>query len=281
MANGPGTVRLVVLNHDGGPLLGRCLDALQALDWPSDELELVVVDNASTDGSPEAVEAAFPGVRLIRTGSNTGFPANNEALRDLTGIRFVGLVNNDAFVEPGWLRAMVGALEADPALGAATGKLVFAPRFVDLVVETPTSRPGLRDHRDLGVRVSGLRVDGTERWRSTQVVGGWGPEPVGADGATATWTSGRSTVRVPLDGPGDRFAGRVAIRLDAPAARTAHLDGGAGPVEVEVGPDASWVELDVAGTTYDVVNNAGGVVFTDGYGADRGFLDPDDGRWDE
>src|SRR5687767_7635097 len=96
-------VRLVVLNFNGGAHLERCVEHLEALDWPADRLEIVVVDNASTDGSPEQLEARHPRARLIRSPVNTGFPANNLALRDLDGVDYVGLVNNDAFVTPGYL----------------------------------------------------------------------------------------------------------------------------------------------------------------------------------
>ena len=86
---------------------------------------------------------------MIHSPTNTGFPANNLALGDLGGVRYVGLVNNDALVDPGWVRAMVDVLDADVGLGAATGRLVFAPRFVDLHVGGS------------GVRITGLRVDGS------------------------------------------------------------------------------------------------------------------------
>ncbi|HZM39285.1 MAG TPA: glycosyltransferase, partial [Acidimicrobiales bacterium] len=97
-------MRVVVLNWNGADHLGACLDALAALDWPSDRLELVVVDNASSDGS-DRIAAERDGIRLVRNDHNGGFVANNLALRDLDGVDFVGLVNADSFVEPGWLRA--------------------------------------------------------------------------------------------------------------------------------------------------------------------------------
>src|SRR3954468_15336337 len=102
----PGTVRLVVLNYNGGAFVGRCVEHLLALDWPPDQLEIVVVDNASTDGSTDALAARFPDVRIIRNPRNEGFPANNLGLADLDGVRYAGLVNSDGFVDPGWLRAL-------------------------------------------------------------------------------------------------------------------------------------------------------------------------------
>src|SRR5262245_20208075 len=95
----PPPVRLGVLNYNGGDLTARCVRHLERLDWPADRLEIVVVDNASTDGSDQLLEQR-PRVRLVRSPRNTGFPANNLALRDLDDVDFVGLVNNDALAEP-------------------------------------------------------------------------------------------------------------------------------------------------------------------------------------
>lgn len=131
---GPGAararrVRVVVVNYDGGEAVLRCVDALAALETPH-HVEIVVVDNASSDGSPEALRQR-PGVAVWPSGSNLGFVANNLALADLTGLDFVALVNNDAFVEPGWLDPLVAALDADAGLGAVQSKIVFDGRRTD------------------------------------------------------------------------------------------------------------------------------------------------------
>ncbi len=122
-------VRVVVVNFNGGDAVARCVDALAALDTRHD-VEIVVVDNASSDGSPEALRQR-PEVALWPSGSNLGFVANNLALADLEGVDYAALVNNDAFVDPGWLDPLVDALEADPGLGAVQSKIVFDQRDAD------------------------------------------------------------------------------------------------------------------------------------------------------
>jgi GT2 family glycosyltransferase len=121
-------VRVIVLNHNGGDDVLRCVTALRATDWPRDSLELVVVDNASTDGSVEKIAASHPDVEIVAAGANLGFPANNLALRDLSSVAFVALVNNDAFVEPGWLEPLVSELEGDGRVGAANALVLFEGR---------------------------------------------------------------------------------------------------------------------------------------------------------
>lgn len=271
-------VRLVVLNWNGRDHLPRCLDALTGLDWPADRLDLVVIDNASTDGSDALVER-HPRVRLLRNDHNGGFVANNLALRDLDGVDFVGLVNADSFVEPGWLRAMVRGLEQDERLGAASARMLFADRFVEVTVEAPTFSPPGPDPRDLGVMVSGLRVDGVDRWRGAQLVdGAWGIEHR-ADGITFQWTSDRTTVRMPI-GDGRRLPQRVELALAAEAPKKVTARAGEDERTIEVGRDPRWHDVPVGREPVDVVNNVGSVLIDGGYGADRGFLEVDDGQYD-
>ena len=272
------SVRLVVLNWNGGDLLGACLDAVGKLDWPADRLEVVVVDNASTDGS-DRIAAERPGVRLVRNDHNGGFVANNLALRDLDGVDYVGLVNADSFVEPGWLAALVAGIESDDRLGAVSARMVFADRFVELSVTSPTFRPGGRDPRELGVMVSGVRADGVDRWRDAQVAaGGWGIEHR-ADGGLFHWTGPEATLRVPV-GDGTALPERVAIELAAEAPKRVTVRCGDRTSVLDVGAAPAWHDLQVTGPIVDVVNNAGSVLVEGGYGADRGFLEADRGQYD-
>jgi GT2 family glycosyltransferase len=279
-------VRLVVLNYNGGDFVVRCLEALTKLDWPADRLELVVVDNRSGDGSDRVLEERFPEVRLVRNSANTGFPANNLGMRDLAGVDYVGLVNSDAFLEPDWLHPMVAALEADPEVGAASARMLFADRFVEIAVASPTFVPGVADSRELGVMVSGVRVGGGDRWRNAQIAdGGWGLEH-GRDGLFQ-WTRGHAVVRVPAaagastGSAGSGSGASAEVRLAAESAKTVTLTCGSWSQAVEVGTEPEWFPVELATAPIDVVNNVGSVVLTDGSGADRGYLEVDRGQYDE
>jgi GT2 family glycosyltransferase len=289
-------IRLVVLNYNGGELVVQCLEALAKLDWPADRLEVVVVDNASTDGSDAVIAERFPGAGLIRSPRNNGFPANNLALRHLDGVDYVGLVNPDSCVEPGWLRALVAALEADGGLGAVSPRMLFADRFVDVEISSPTFVPGAADRRTLGVQVSGARVDGVDRWRDAQLAEGtWGIEH-DPTGGRFHWTSERAVVRLPAGlaqtggrqpppGPvrqaGDVRPRLAELRLAAEGPKRIALRCGTVERHADVGVSPAWVEIQLSGTPHDIVNNVGSIVFNDGYGADRGFLEPDEGQYQE
>ena len=278
-----GRVRVVVLNFNGGPDLLRCIDAIAATDWDG-ELEVVLIDNASTDGSVGPVLTGHPTVRLIEAGANLGFVANNLALADLDGVDHVALVNNDAFVEPGWLTPLVAALDADPELGAVQSKILLAGRFVEIEVRAPVDDPRTFDPRQLGVQLRGVRVDGVDRAARTHLVGGLGAEQEG--GSIVEWTAGDAVLRVPIasgeDGRGDDGPEpAVQVCLAATRSKSVTLGRGATAVEVTVDPSPRWVDVPAPAERVRVVNNVGTWLTTDGSGTDRGWLEVDRGQRDE
>ncbi|CAB4625255.1 unannotated protein [freshwater metagenome] len=271
-------VRVVVLNFNGGVLTLKCLRHLRNLDWPAAQLEIVCVDNASTDGSVEAIRGEFPEVEIRQTGSNLGFPANNLAMSDLQGVDYVALLNNDAYVEPEWLSALAETMEGSPELGAVCSKLLLAPKFTDVVVDSPAFETGPGDTRVLGVMLRGVQVDGVDVWRDAHVgEGGWGRE---ADWrGTFEWMGPHGVVRVPFE-PGTTPK-NATLFFDSPVPTTVTVDGGTGPMAVAVDSGRSFVTVGLSPKPYDVVNNVGSIVFEDGAGADRGWLARDDGSFDE
>jgi GT2 family glycosyltransferase len=272
-------VRVVVLNYNGGELTLRCLESLERLEWPRAQLEIVVVDNGSGDRSVGAVRERFPDARLIEAGRNLGFAGgNNLGLRDLGDADYVALLNNDACVEPNWLAPLVAALEADPALGAASPKILFASSFAEVTLEAPTYVPGRGDPRELGVRVSGAHASGEDRWRGSQFGEGFYGEERGAgEEASFRWSGPRATLRVPAATSESQAELRLA------AERPKEVVAGSGGVEARltVGPVPAWVEVPLDGTRVDVLQNAGSVLYEGGYAGDRGFLEVDRGQYDE
>ncbi|MHB9133083.1 MAG: glycosyltransferase family 2 protein [Armatimonadota bacterium] len=114
---------IVIVNWNTREDLRRCLASLPA-GASTTSLEVFVVDNASTDGSAEMVEAEFPGVRVIRNSGNTGFAhANNQALRQCEG-DYLLLLNPDTLVQPGALDVLIAGMEAHPDTGIGGAKLL-------------------------------------------------------------------------------------------------------------------------------------------------------------
>ncbi len=268
-----------MLNYNGGAHVLRCVEHILGLDWPEEALDVVVVDNDSTDGSVEAITDLYERVRVIQTGVNLGFPANNRALTELDECDYVGLVNNDAFVAADWLQHLVHELETDPSVGAVCPKITFEPRFVDVRVRSDVFEPGGADPRVLGVRVSGIEVDGSDVWRRCHFADGfWGLETGTEMETTFQWTDGNAVLRVPSRGEGG--GGRAALRLAGHPGTTVQVSAGDETVECVIGDEPLWAEIDLSGPCYDVINNVGSVLIDGGFGADRGYLEPDNGQYD-
>jgi GT2 family glycosyltransferase len=274
-------VRVVVLNYDGGEMTLRCLRALRAVDWPEDAIEVMLVDNASIDGIAPRIRREMPWVEVVEHTHNAGFAGGcNLGLRDLADFDYVALLNNDAIADRNWLRPLVDALESDSQLGAACSKIVFAPAFVTLTVETPTFRPS-GDGRELGVKITGLAVDGVEAWENAQFADGCYAEHTRGSGIEQLcWTGSRGEVRVPVE-PGAALPASIEIELSAEQSKPVCLSAGGPNDEVRVTEHPSWYSVPVSGPTYDVINNVGSRLVLGGYGGDRGFLEPDRGQYSE
>jgi len=141
-------VRAVVLDHDGGELTLKCLRELVSTQWPSERLEVVLVDNGSTAPVTDHVRAELPSVRVLRSDTNRGYAGGmNLGLGHLEETDYVALVNNDVTVRPGWLAPLAHALDADEAIGAACPKIVLDSRYLDVGIESETTRRGGGDAR--------------------------------------------------------------------------------------------------------------------------------------
>lgn len=115
-------VSIVIVSWNALPLLKKCLPSVVTTDYPN--LEIILADNASTDGSAEWVRSEFPSVKIVRHPENWLFcRGNNEALPHTSG-QYVVLLNNDVEVPPGWLRPLVRSMEDQPAVGALQPKLL-------------------------------------------------------------------------------------------------------------------------------------------------------------
>lgn len=117
---------VVIPSGNGMAHLPVCLAALRAQTCR--DFETIVVDNNSTDGSPEYVAGAFPDVRLLRLSYNGAFAgAVNAGITQARG-EIVVLLNNDTEAEPTWLAELLAALEREPGAGMAASKLLLFDR---------------------------------------------------------------------------------------------------------------------------------------------------------
>jgi GT2 family glycosyltransferase len=117
-------ISVLVLNWNGAGCLPRCLDALARQTYP--DFEVLVLDNASTDGSADGVEQRWPGFRLVRFERNLGFAAGNNRGAALAKGRWLAFLNNDAFPEPDWLAGLAQAAAEYPEYAFFASRLISA-----------------------------------------------------------------------------------------------------------------------------------------------------------
>ena len=117
-------IAVIVVNYNAGEYLKACLEALHAM--PEQPGEIIVVDNASVDGSHVEAKAQFPGVNFIDAGSNTGFAAANNLGIDNTEKTWVALINPDAFVAEDWLQKLLDAVQSNPQISVFSSELIDA-----------------------------------------------------------------------------------------------------------------------------------------------------------
>lgn len=118
------TVAVVIVSYNTADLLRSCLTSLVGCALP---LHVVVVDNASSDGSAAMVRAEFPTIAVIALSSNLGFARGTNmglAARGLAGETYTLVLNPDTEVQPGAIEAMVAFLDAHPRVGMVGPRLL-------------------------------------------------------------------------------------------------------------------------------------------------------------
>lgn len=117
------TLSIIIPNWNGGKFLPTCLDALKRQTYSY--CEVIVVDNASADGSQKLLQEQYPWVRLVQLPENRGFTgACNAGIRAATG-GYISLLNNDTEVDAGWADAVVDAFERHAEIGIVASKMLL------------------------------------------------------------------------------------------------------------------------------------------------------------
>src|SRR5436190_2040611 len=119
------SVSVVVLNYNGLKHLDPCFRSLTNLDYPADRLELLLLDNGSTDDSLAFMREHFPSVRLEQSPTNLGFAAGNNLGAERAKGQYVAFLNNDTRVEPTWLKELVNSLAYSDDTTVCTSSLML------------------------------------------------------------------------------------------------------------------------------------------------------------
>ncbi len=120
-------VSIVVCVHNNLHLTRACLDSLK-LHAVTEGIEVLVVDDASTDETPRAIPAAYPWVRFLRHESNLGYGGACTWGAGYAQGEYLLLLNNDTVVEPGFLQPLLDRIQAGPRIGLVASRLLYPDR---------------------------------------------------------------------------------------------------------------------------------------------------------
>ena len=137
------TVTVIVPVFNEEHVLPHNLESLLALDYPSDRLDIVYVDNNSSDGSKEILEQATGKVTVIEESTPGAGAARNRGIRHCQS-ELVAFTDADCRVDPGWLKALVAPLVSDPQNLASGGRILSQSRdnYISLFGES------IHDHKN-------------------------------------------------------------------------------------------------------------------------------------
>ncbi|MFF8641155.1 glycosyltransferase family 2 protein [Streptomyces sp. NPDC015345] len=184
---------VVVITHNRRPELLRTLDRLAELP---EEPEVIVVDNASTDGTADAVDRHHPSVRLLRPGRNLGAVGRNLAVREVR-TPYVAFCDDDSWWAPGSLAGAADLLDRHPALATVTARILVEPGgtedpITEELRDSPVPGPDWLPGPALGSFLAAATVLRADAFRAA---GGFNPrlwlggeeELLAADLAAAGW----------------------------------------------------------------------------------------------
>jgi GT2 family glycosyltransferase len=134
----PTALAIVIVTHNSGAEIGACLESIVGRTSPH-RAEIVVVDNASTDGTPDRVRQRFPEVDVVEAGGNLGFSRANNLGAARTTAALLLLLNPDTVVVAEAIQRLVAELAAHPEAAVAGPRLVDEQDRTELSFGPPIS----------------------------------------------------------------------------------------------------------------------------------------------
>jgi GT2 family glycosyltransferase len=281
-------VSIITVNYNGKSFLDELFSSIFSIDYPKDKYEVIMVDNASTDGSVDFVGENYPKVKIINSSKNLGFAGgNNLGIRRSNG-DYIALINNDTQVDHNWLKELVLSAKKFPKMGAITSKVYFRYLYLPIKINCETIIPKEigrgRDIRRLGVRLNKILVNKEDITEDVKFVKGFYLREKKKK-STFCWSSDKSILAIPIKNVGREIRVNLFVQsflsknfLKVSLGQNLICKREVGQDEVEVAFSIPKEQLFQA---KNLINSAGIFIDKQGYGGDRGFEIFEEGQFDK
>ena len=118
----PQLVSFIIVNYNGKHYLKKCFDSILKQEYPKEKIEIIMVDNGSSDDSISFVKKEYPSVKIIQNQENNYCKANNIGIRNAEGA-YIALVNNDVVLDKKWLISLFKEIIKEENIAGVGGKI--------------------------------------------------------------------------------------------------------------------------------------------------------------
>ncbi len=122
-------VSVIILNCNGKGFLRKCVSSVLNMTYPKNRLEVILVDNASVDGSVDFVKKNFPTVKILALDKNYGFSEGNNRGAKFAAGEYLAFLSNDTYVDKGWISELVKFV--DDKTVACASKVIFMRKGIE------------------------------------------------------------------------------------------------------------------------------------------------------
>ncbi len=288
-------VSIITVNYNGVRFLAGLFDSLSRLDYPAEKIEIIMVDNNSSDDSCEFVSRKYPNVKIIRSDKNKGYAGGNNAGFRIARGEYIALINNDCTVEKQWLSGLVKTLLQQGATlkaGAAGSKVLFFYSYLLLEFNTGGMPLLVNDFIiNNGEKCGKLGVCGPQEnlCRSIRFISKCSPASRSSDGSVTSWTlNDGAVIAVPIADENNDIAltmeisnsadiaGELAVSLGEKERKARIFSG-------QAQPEVSKIRLEIQKKYFDykvdLVNSCGIEINRSFYARDRGADAVDAGQY--
>ena len=303
-------ISILTVNWNGKRYLGDLFNSIFSLNYPMEKLQVLMVDNNSSDDSVKYVKKKFPAVEIVELDENRGYAGgNNEGFKRAKG-KYIALINNDCIADPGWLGEMLTIFDKstdDARIGAVGPKVVFYWQYLPLRMISESQNLTEKDRgrgkpRRLGVRLSQVKVSTSSRARvkidkrdkakpgcfpdiepEIRYLDGFYPPETGSRGEALYWTQGNAVMAIPI---ADIFRDTILelkVSSEISANNLKIILGEEILEEKRVGRRPVKIRIKIPRGLYryckDIINSCGAKINRSFYSRDRGYLSFDDGQY--